>query len=198
MRRIAARAADALDARDAGRLTDAYARSLFRLMAVKDEYEVARLHASKAFRDALDAQFEGDWRLAFHLAPPLLAHRHPSTGRPLKRTFGAWLMPVLRGLAALRRGGGPPLDPFGWTHERRGERALLRRYQAAMERVAARLTPDRIDTAVAIAALPDIVRGFGHVKAAALTRFDARLEQLLRELEAPSAAVPLQVTELAR
>ena len=141
------------------------ADSLYRLMAIKDEYEVARLFTDGGFADQLRAQF-GSWRaLEFHMAPPLLSGTDPRTGRPKKRAIGPWLMKVLPLLARLRRLRGTPLDVFGWTAERRAERALLAEYEATVDRIATTLTPDRADAARALASWPKGVKGYGPVRA---------------------------------
>ncbi len=161
----AARAAEARVAPGAGAYADAVARSLFKLMSYKDEYEVARLHA-----ETLEAQiaerFEGVARIEFHLAPPLLAKKD-SAGRPQKAVYGPWMLTLLRGLKRLKGLRGTPLDPFGWTAERRAERAAIAAFRAEIDRLNARMTPETHALAVEIAALPQQVKGFGHVKAAA-------------------------------
>ncbi|HPU52058.1 MAG TPA: indolepyruvate ferredoxin oxidoreductase family protein, partial [Burkholderiaceae bacterium] len=154
------------------RLSDAVARGLFKLMAYKDEYEVARLLSDPAFKAGIERQFEGDWSLRFHLAPPLLARLDPRTGRPRKIEFGPWLAPLLAVLARLKFLRGTPFDPFGWTAERRTERALIVRYRALIETVLAGLTPERLDLALEIARLPDDVRGYGPVKERHLKDFE--------------------------
>lgn len=155
-----------------GAFADAVARSYFKLLAYKDEYEVARLHSQPAFRAALAREFEGDFRVAFHFAPPLFP------GRPRKRRFGPWVRPLLAGLARLRRLRGTPLDPFGWTAERRRERALARAYEAEVRALAARLEPANHAAATELAALPLRIRGFGPVRARALGETRARAAEL--------------------
>lgn len=154
------------------------ARNLFKVMAYKDEYEVARLHADPAFRAQIAATFEGDYQLAFHLAPPLLARR-PGSTVPRKIRLGGWMMSVFGVLARGKRLRGTALDVFGYTAERRRERALRDRYLAFAEQLADSLRADKLDAALALAQLPDAVRGYGHVKLAALDRFDAEWERLL-------------------
>jgi len=154
---------------------DAVARSYFRLLAYKDEYEVARLHAGTEFRAALARAFGGTTRLRFHLAPPWLAK--PSGERaPRKVEFGAWILPLFALLARLRGLRGTPFDPFGRQAERRLERALIRDYEVLTDELMAGLTPERHAAAVELAALWEQARGFGHVKAAAVARL--RLRQL--------------------
>ncbi len=146
-------------------VTKAVARALFKLMAYKDEYEVARLHADPAFRARLDSQFGGDFKLEFHLAPPLLARKRPGSDMPAKLRFGPWMLSAFRLLAPLKRLRGTPLDPFGWTAERRHERALRDDYFALVDELCATLTADNKGTWLQLAQLPERIRGFGHVKA---------------------------------
>src|SRR5690606_16664383 len=116
----------------------------------------------------LAAQFDGDFKLKFHLAPPLLARKDPSTGLPRKMEFGAWMLPVFRLLRRGKRLRGTMFDIFGYTHERRTERRLIEEYKALVRDLAARLTADNLLIAVELAELPDQIRGFGHVKDANL------------------------------
>jgi len=146
-------------------LTKAVARALFKLMAYKDEYEVARLHADPAFRAKLDNQFGGDYRLEFHLAPPLLARRKPGSDVPAKMRVGPWILSAFRLLAPLKVLRGTMLDPFGWTAERRHERAQRDVYFALLDELCASLTPENKATWLKLAQLPERIRGFGHVKA---------------------------------
>jgi len=150
------------------RLTEAVARYLFKLMAYKDEYEVARLHADPAFHARLAEQFEGEVKLQFHLAPPLLARRN-ERGELQKRAYGPWVLTAFRGLAKLKGLRGRWCDPFGHTEERRGERALIGEYRATVEELLAGLAgdvaPARLALAVQIASLPEQLRGYGHVRA---------------------------------
>ena len=125
-------------------LTEAVAKNLFKLMAYKDEYEVARLYADGAFAEKLRERFDGDFRLSFHLAPPLLARRDPRTGHLQKREYGAWMMPAFRLLARLKFLRGTAFDPFGYTSDRKAERRLIADYEAAITRYIAGLRADRI------------------------------------------------------
>jgi indolepyruvate ferredoxin oxidoreductase len=180
-RRIAAvRAAEAPLGGEA--LTRAAALSLFKLMAYKDEYEVARLYSDGRFDAALKETFERG-RAKVWLSPPLLAPKD-AAGRPAKIAFGGAMMrlgfPVLAKLKGLRGG---PLDPFGWTADRRLERRLLGEYEATLDRLLAELTPERLPLAVEIAALPDQIRGFGHVKTAAAEAAKAEEARLWGEWE---------------
>jgi indolepyruvate ferredoxin oxidoreductase len=145
-------------------LTEAVARYLFKLMAYKDEYEVARLHTDPEFLSKIDAQFEGNFKLHYQLAPPLVADRN-AAGELLKRTYGPWMQTVFRLLAPLKRLRGGALDVFGYTEERRHERALATEYRTALESILPKLNTDNLATAVAFARLPEQIRGFGHIKA---------------------------------
>ncbi len=173
------------------RFARAVAENLFKLMAYKDEYEVARLYTSGAFRRKLAAEFEGDYRLKFHMAPPLLARDLDPQGRPKKREFGPWMMAaftVLRRLKVLRGG---PLDVFGRTEERRLERALIAEYRRDMEAAAAALNPASLEAAVELARLPEEIRGYGPVKLASIEVAARRRDALLRKLTSagrPAAA----------
>ncbi|TFW19060.1 indolepyruvate ferredoxin oxidoreductase family protein [Massilia arenosa] len=159
-------------------LAKSVARSLYKVMAYKDEYEVARLHADAAFKAQIDGQFSGDFKLQFHLAPPLLARKKPGSDVPQKMTFGAWMLPVFRTLAPLKALRGTPLDVFGYTGERRRERAWRDQFMAQVEEMALDLTADNKPIYQKIAALPEQVRGFGHIKLRALDKAEAELKHL--------------------
>ncbi len=161
----AIRIAEEKQARGFSGLGEAVARNLFALMAYKDEYEVARLYSDGAFLEKLQRQFEGDFTLEYHLAPPLLARRDPATGEPKKRAFGPWMGGMFKLLARLRPLRGTALDIFGYSRERRLERRLIADYEAVLRELAAALTPGNHALAVEIASLPAKIRGFGHVKA---------------------------------
>ena len=122
-------------------LTEAVARGYARVLAYKDEYEVARLYRAPAFRAALDAQFDGARKLRFHLAPPIMARRDPRTGHLRKREFGPWMMGAFAVMAPLKVLRGTALDPFGRTEERRAERALIGQYEADVAELLASLLP---------------------------------------------------------
>jgi indolepyruvate ferredoxin oxidoreductase len=145
-------------------LAEAVAKSLYKLLAYKDEYEVGRLYSDGEFLKKLGTQFEGDYKLTFHLAPPLFADRDPTTGQLKKREYGAWVMPMFRLLASLKRLRGTRLDLFGYTAERRRERRLIGEYQATVETLLASLDQNNHALALQIAALPETMRGFGHIK----------------------------------
>src|SRR5262249_35696445 len=146
-------------------LADAVGRYLFKLMAYKDEYEVARLYADDAFVKQVHAELGGD-RLRFrvHLAPPLLARKDKVTGEPRKITFGPWIFPLFKLLAKLKFLRGTALDPFGYSVERKTERQLIQDYEALLDEVLEKLNADNHHIAVGLAAIPEKIRGFGHVK----------------------------------
>jgi indolepyruvate ferredoxin oxidoreductase len=146
-------------------LTDAVARSLFKLMAYKDEYEVARLYTNGHFERQVASTFEGEnLRYEFHLAPPLLARKDPITGLPKKMTFGPWLMKAFRVLANFKSLRGTPLDVFGYTHERRTERGLVREFEGRIGEIIGKLNADNHAMAVGLANIPQKIRGYGHIK----------------------------------
>jgi indolepyruvate ferredoxin oxidoreductase len=175
------RAAETALGSGASGLTDAVARSLFKLMAYKDEYEVARLYTDGNFAKQLAATFEGDLRLEFHLAPPLFARKDPTTGRPRKMSLGPWMMKAFGALARMRGLRGTPFDPFGYTEERRTERRLVVAYVALLDEIVAGLTPANHALAVGLALVPGKIRGYGHVKARHLAAAKAEEAALLAQ-----------------
>ncbi|MGH8186893.1 MAG: DUF6537 domain-containing protein, partial [Steroidobacteraceae bacterium] len=169
-------------------LARAAAIGLSKLMAYKDEYEVARLFVDPRFGSELQAQFEGAYRIQFNFAPALLTRRAASTGEIVKVEIGGWMWIVLRGLVKLRLLRGSVFDPFGWSAERRMERALIGEYQVIVEQVCALLSAANYACAVEIAQLPEMVRGYGHVKRASVERYKARLAELTARLRAGGLA----------
>ena len=164
------------------RFAKAVASNAYKLMAYKDEYEVARLYADPEFQRGLRAQFDGFSKLSVWLAPPLFARPDPVTGRPAKRKFGPWIFPVFCVLAAMKRLRGTWADPFGHTEERKAERALVAEYFETIERICAELPSLDLAVATQIAALPDQLRGYGPVKAAALVSYRKDREALMDKL----------------
>jgi len=161
-------------------LTLAVAKNLYKLMAIKDEYEVARLFTDGSFETRIREQFEGDYRLLFHLAPPLLARRDGQTGQLKKRDFGGWMMTAMRLLAKFKFLRGSALDVFGYTAERRAERELLSEYQSMIESLLPALTAHNMQLAIELAELPDQVRGYGHVKEQSIGQYRQQWQQLLQ------------------
>jgi indolepyruvate ferredoxin oxidoreductase len=176
------KAAEIARAPGKGGLADAVARYLFKLMAYKDEYEVARLYTDGAFRKQVETEFDGDnLRFEFHLAPPLLARLDKTTGQPRKMSFGPWIMSAFRLLAKFKFLRGSALDPFGHTLERRTERRLIADYEAMLDEVMMKLTPENHHLAVGLAVIPEKIRGFGHVKQQHLTAAKADEATLLEQ-----------------
>ena len=158
---------------DAGQhLSRAVARYLYKMMAIKDEYEVARLYTDGRFANALSAQFEGDVSISYHLAPPMFSGADPVTGRPKKAVYGSWVRPVMSVLASCKSLRGTVFDLFGYTAERKAERAALTRYEALLDEVAARLTAANYTAAVQLVSVPEQIRGFGPVRHAHLVAAD--------------------------
>jgi indolepyruvate ferredoxin oxidoreductase len=161
-------------------LTHAVARAWFKLLAYKDEYEVARLYADPAFRRRLDDVFDGDWSLRLHLSPPLISRVDPRTGRPKKISVGPWALRAMRLLRHGKRLRGTRFDPFGYLEERRVERALIDDFERLLEvELLPELTTERVALAVELASLPESIRGFGPVKARAIAEVDERRRALL-------------------
>jgi indolepyruvate ferredoxin oxidoreductase len=170
------------------RLTEAVARYLFKLMAYKDEYEVARLHTDPAFTDRIASMFEGDYKLVHHLAPPMIAKRN-ERGELVKQPFGPWMRGAFRWLAKMKGLRGSALDPFGRTAERRTERALIAEYRAAVDELLAGLNAGNLPLAVEIARIPEEIRGYGHVKERHLAAARAKWARLAAQwrTQAPAA-----------
>jgi indolepyruvate ferredoxin oxidoreductase len=166
-------------------LTEAVARYYAKLMAYKDEYEVARLHSDPAFMQKIEGMFEGSYKVVFHLAPPISNKPDPATGEAKKSTFGPWMMRAFRLLAKFKGLRGTALDIFGRTEERRIERALITEYAATIEQLTARLTPANHALAVEIASVPEMIRGYGHVKMRHLKQAQKLRTDLLAKFNAP-------------
>jgi indolepyruvate ferredoxin oxidoreductase len=177
---VRAREAKRTPGRDA--LTWAVAKNYFKLLAYKDEYEVARLYTDGAFQRQLDRTFEGGYKLEFHLAPPLISKADPATGRPAKMRFGPWMMTVFKLLAKMKGLRGTRLDIFGYSAERRLERKLIADYEALLDEIIPRLKPETCEVVTALAALPEQIRGFGPVKHAAIEKAMLRQKELLETL----------------
>ena len=163
-------------------LSKAVARYYFKLLAYKDEYEVARLYSDATFRKQLEAQFEGDYQLQFHLAPSWLSKPDAVTGQPRKRSFGPWMLKAFGVLARFKFLRGSMLDPFGHSAERRLERELIEEYEANVAYLLDELNAGNYRTAVALAEIPEQIRGYGHVKDAALAKAREQASQLKARL----------------
>jgi indolepyruvate ferredoxin oxidoreductase len=168
------------------KLAEAVARSYHKLLAYKDEYEVARLHANGNFEKKIEGMFEGDYKTYFYLAPPLLSKPDPVTGEPRKMRFGPWVLHVFKVLKHLKGLRGTPLDIFGYTQERRMERALIREYEESIERLLGGLSAQNHALAVQIASIPEEMRGFGHIKKRNVDAARKKRDELLARFAAPA------------
>jgi len=164
---------------DASALTEAVARAYFKLLAYKDEYEVARLYSDGEFRRQLRQTFDGDYRVELHLAPPLLSRPGKDGREPRKHAYGPWLFPLLKVLARMKRLRGTVFDPFGYGHDRRLERRLIAEYETLLAELLQGLSPANHAYAVELARLPEQIRGYGHIKAANAAKAAARRTELL-------------------
>jgi indolepyruvate ferredoxin oxidoreductase len=168
-----------------GGLAEAAARYLYKLMAYKDEFEVARLHTDPAFLAKLDAQFKHGYTVKYNLAPPMISKRDPVTGELQKRQFGPWMMTAFKMLAKFKGLRGGALDMFGKTEERRHERQMIEDYIRQLEEIAAKLDAANHAAAVQLASVPDEIRGYGHVKEKSIATAKALQEQRLQEFRSP-------------
>jgi indolepyruvate ferredoxin oxidoreductase len=182
-------------------LAVAVARTFAKLMAYKDEYEVARLHSDPKFREQLQSSFEPGMKLRYNLAPPLIAKRDPQTGHLVKREFGAWVGSLFRVMAPLKILRGTPLDLFGHTAERRMERQLITHYEQQMRELSTKLDTANYAVAVELATLAAQIRGYGHIKEANVAKVRALEPALLAKFHNPRAneiAVPVPSVAAAR
>ncbi len=186
VRRVAEVEAEATKGRSG--LTEAVARYYAKLLAYKDEYEVARLYTDGNFMKQVEARFEGDYTLEYHLAPPLIAKRDPDTGHLKKKPYGAWMFKAFSFLAKLKALRGTPLDIFGYSDDRKIERQLIKEYEARVEELLAGLNHGNYEYAVELATLPEFVRGYGHIKDAHLKRVRAREQELFALYRNPPRA----------
>ena len=167
------------------RLTEAVARYFYKLMAYKDEYEVARLYTDGAFKEKIANMFEGDITLKFHLAPPLFA-KTDKQGHLIKQEFGPWMMKAFGLMAKMKGLRGGALDIFGYSAERKMERALIGNYRSTVSRLLATLDGNNLAQAVAIASIPEDIRGYGHVKERHLKTAKEKEAALLAAFFAPA------------
>jgi len=186
------REAEARVASGSTKLAEAVARNYFKLLAIKDEYEVARLYTDGEFERQVASAFEGNYTLRYHFAPPLWVKPDPVTGAPVKRTYGPWMRNALKALAALRGLRGTWLDPFGHTEERRLERRLIVDYERTLDELLRGLAAGNVALAAEIAALPATIRGYGHVKRRSIGAARTREAELMNVFREPSkATMPL-------
>ncbi len=170
-------------------LTENVAHYYFKLLAYKDEYEVARFYSNGEFEQALAEQFEGKLRLRFHLAPPLLARRDPDSGQLIKREFGSWMLPMFKILAKFKFLRGTVLDPFGRTAERKMERQLIADYEQQVDHLLEHLTIEKLPLAVELAGLPHFIRGYGHVKETNVNTVQRRSLSVMKNFDGEQLAV---------
>ncbi|MGH1479546.1 MAG: indolepyruvate ferredoxin oxidoreductase family protein [Geminicoccales bacterium] len=167
-------------------LAEAVARYYFKLLAYKDEYEVARLYADGSFQEKIKRQFGSEGKINIYLAPPLFAGTDPVSGHLKKKAYGPWVFTAFKWLAKFKGLRGTAFDPFGYTEERRMERRLIGHYEALMVEVLTKLTPENHALAIEIASLPEHIRGFGHVKERHVEAAKAREADLLEAFRAPT------------
>jgi len=168
---------------NSSKLTEAAARYYAKLLAYKDEYEVARLHSDGEMRKKIEGMFEGDYKVVYHLAPPLLAKTDPLSGEPKKIRFGPWIRTMFKVLAILKGLRGTPFDVFGYTAERRMERDLIAEYEADVEKLLAKFSPANHSLAVQIASISEDIRGFGHIKTRNVAAARKKRAELLGKFE---------------
>ncbi len=173
-------------------LSKAVARYYFKLLAYKDEYEVARLYSDGSFIKQLEAQFQGDYQLQFHLAPSWLSKPDPVTGAPRKRQFGPWMLKAFVLLSKFKGLRGTALDPFGYSAERQLERELIEDYEGNVAYLLKQLNAGNYRSALALAELPEQIRGYGHVKEQAL----AKVREQERQLKARLLVSEIQAVQL--
>ena len=162
-------------------LTELVARYYFKLMAYKDEYEVGRLYANGVFQKKVDQLFEGNYKIRYHLAPPLFAKKDPETGFLKKKEFGSWVLGAFKLLSHMRFLRGTAFDIFGWTAERKMERQFIEDYRLLVEEIINSVNQSNIDVAKKLLALPEDIKGFGHVKEANVIRVRASWQELLHQ-----------------
>ncbi|MFN5030052.1 MAG: indolepyruvate ferredoxin oxidoreductase family protein [Burkholderiales bacterium] len=178
-------------------LSAAVARYYFKVLAYKDEYEVARLYSDMRFQKKVADQFEGDYKLTFHLAPPVVSAGDPTTGEPRKKVYGPWMMTAFNVLAKFKGLRGTALDLFGYTEERKTERQLIADYEALVDELLRDVTVVNYETAVDLASIPEHIRGFGHVKHAHLVDAKTRWAELLAKFRSGEVTREIRIRAAA-
>jgi len=178
-------------------LTNAVARNLFKLMSYKDEYEVARLYTNGEFEEQISKTFEGDFKLNYHLAPPVFSGKTKPNGRPAKRAFDPWMMVAFRTLAKFRKLRGTLLDPFGYANERKQERKLITDYKNMLEQLLPKLSSANHEYAVELAQVPNDIRGFGPVKEASMLKAKDKEALLIEQFTNPGKDTPAKLSTKA-
>ena len=158
---------------------DAVARYYYKLLTYKDEYEVARLYSEADFRKKLEQQFEGDYQIRFHMAPPIIGKKDNVTGLPVKTTFGPWMERMLPLLAKFKLLRGTPFDPFGRSDDRKLERKLIHQYEQIVNEIMSGLTADNHRLAIELASYPEFIRGYGHIKRQHVEEIQPKVDDLL-------------------
>jgi indolepyruvate ferredoxin oxidoreductase len=179
------------------RVTEAVARYYFKLLAYKDEYEVARLHSDPAFRAKIASQFEGNYKLNFYMAPPIISKPDPVSGKVAKKRFGPWMMTAFSLLAKMKPLRATPFDMFGYTAERRTERKLIEEYEATVEEILSRLSSENQALALQLASIPDEIRGYGHIKEGSLKVARIKWNDLLAQLRGQIKAQVINIAPRA-
>jgi len=164
-------------------LSEGVAFYLSKLMSYKDEYEVARLYTNGDFERRLKKQFDGDYKLKFHLAPPIISPTNKRTGKPGKIEFGGWMWQGFKVLAKFKGLRGTALDIFGYSQERKRERSLIREYRATVDSMLQKLDKNNYAAMVEIAELPELIKGYGHIKEDNIGVYEQELAKKLDELE---------------
>jgi len=178
-------------------LTKTVAHNFAKIMAYKDEYEVARLYTDSKFMDKINTQFDGNFKLKFHLAPPLLSRKDPNTGKPIKREFGGWIMPIFKVLAKMKKLRGTPLDIFSYTEERKSERLLIDEYEQVILTLLTTLSNKNYSLAVKIANLPSDIRGYGHIKEESLRQVKQQQALLLEQYNPPNPCEYIELRQVS-
>ena len=160
-------------------LTRAVATYAYKLMAYKDEYEVARLQTAPEFKTKLEEAFEGSYKIKYHLSPPIFAKKDPHTGRPRKYEIGGWITPVFKLMAKMKALRGTAFDIFGYTDERKMERGLIKTYEKTIDSLILGLSHNNHKLAVEIASLPETIRGYGYIKEKSVDEATTNLNMLL-------------------
>ena len=164
---------------------EAVARYYYKLLAYKDEYEVARLYSEADFRKQLEQQFEGDYQISFHMAPPIIGKKDNVTGLPIKTTFGPWMERMLPLLAKFKFLRGTLFDPFGRSEDRRMERQLIHQYEQIVNEIMSDLTADNHRLAIELASYPEFIRGYGHIKRQHVEEIQPKVDDLLNAWRQP-------------
>jgi indolepyruvate ferredoxin oxidoreductase len=186
------REAEAKLAGDSDEITQAAARYLYKLMAYKDELEVARLYTDGTWANEVKENFSGDYKIKFHMAPPLISKRDPITGQLKKREFGEWMLSALKVASKFKRLRHTPLNPFGYSSERKEDKALLKQYKAVLNQIITGLTEENKEVALEMARVPEFVRGYGHVRTESVEVAEGRWKTLDDHFKNPMKVIKVK------